>query len=108
MSEAEVEQTMAQHERSATTLSAGEVGFCSGLLYAQQMANDACHKAHAAGEHDVANALAELSTDLLLARQHIEAKATAKADPNVCTESGTNLHAFARKTGVCKWCGAQR
>lgn len=50
-----------------------QVAYESGLLQAQQMANRASHAAHKAGQHDVANAMAALSSDLLTERLASEA-----------------------------------
>lgn len=48
-------------------------GYTDGLLDAQRMANEASNKAMQAGKTEAANALAELSTDLLMVRQAHEA-----------------------------------
>lgn len=50
------------HSDSRTT-------YADGLLTAQLMVNKRCHDAHAQGRFAVSNALAELSTDLLLERE---------------------------------------
>lgn len=46
--------------------------FTDGLLAAQKMANKASHEAHDRGQHEASNALADLSTDLLLLREEYE------------------------------------
>lgn len=50
-------------------------GCVEGLLEAQRMANAASAEHHRAGRNEAANALAALSTDLLLLREEMTAKA---------------------------------
>lgn len=83
--------------------------FENGLLLAQQMANERVRKALDEGKQELANAMAEFSTALLVERQLSENKrayaTTLGPHPFVWTGRSPDTCAVVSPDGSSQWCG---